>query len=272
MWMGDHPTTPWSLRQVARDLRTSPTTVHRIFRVFEEHGLLHKDTNGGYFPSLGLYKLASSIGVGQDLPVMIARPHLEALRDKIDETVMIGAYDPHRQEMMYLDVIESSHPVQHIVVPNRWRSIYPGAAGMGILAFLSEPERRSVYKRGLEAFTERTVVDVDELEKLLAKIRRDGYVISRGQRRVGAVGIAAPIFDSAGQVFGDVVITIPEQRFNEGLGATVASAGAATAKVISAELKAAGYVRSRRPGGEGDVRGAARRSGAETGDQPVRRR
>jgi DNA-binding IclR family transcriptional regulator len=251
-WLGDHPATPWSIREVARNLQTSPTTVHRIFRVFEDYGLLHKDANGGYFPSLGIYKLARSIVEGQDLPVTVARPHLAALRDRCNETVMLGAYDPGRQQMMYLEVLESSHPVQHIVVPNQWRSIYPGGAGMGILAFLPEPERRAVYARGLEALTDRTVVDIDELEKLLASIRHDGYVVSRGQRRVGAVGIAAPVFDAARNVFGDVVVTIPEQRFDEDMAPAVSGAAAASARAISAELRAASYIRSgvRRPGAD----------------------
>jgi DNA-binding IclR family transcriptional regulator len=266
-WLGDHPEAPWSIRQVARNLRTSPTTVHRIFGVFEEHGLVHKDANGGYFPSLGLYKLARSIVVGQDLPVMVARTHLQALRDTYNETVMLGAYDPGRQEMMYVDVLESSHPVQHIVVPNRWRSIYPGAAGIGILAFLPEPERRSVYARGLEAFTERTVVDIDELEKLFAKIRRDGYVVSRGQRRVGAVAIASPVFDAVRNVFGDVVVTIPEQRFEEETAETIGGATATAAMAITSELRAAGFVRGGLQSTEArDASDGILRSSAEIGD------
>src|SRR5262245_15510562 len=156
--MADHPKSPWSIRQVARDLETSPTTIHRIFGVFEAQGLLQKDLNGGYSASLELHRLCRLIIVGQDLPVTIARPYLEGLRDKWDETVMLGVYDPGQQLMMYLDVLQSRQPVQHIVVPNVWRSIHAGAAGMAILAYLPEAERRRLYEGGLEAFTDRTLV------------------------------------------------------------------------------------------------------------------
>ena len=241
-WLADHPKTPWSIRRVARDLETSPTTVHRIFGTFEASGLLRKDGDGGYLPSLGLYRMCRAI-IGEDLPVELARPHLTALMEEVDETVMFGAYDPKRQQMMYLAVCLSRHPVQHIVVANEWRTIHAGAAGLGILAFLPEPERRSVYARGLERFTDKTIVNEDELEAMLATIRRAGYVRSRGQRRVGAGGIAAPVFDCLGNVFGDVCITIPDQRFDERLTKSRGTAAVAAADAITEQFRRAGFRR-----------------------------
>lgn len=241
-WMADHPKPPWSVRQVARDTNTSPTTIHRIFATFEERGLLQRDVNGGYLPSLGLYRLCRSI-VGQDLPVALAREALDALAEECNETVMLGAYDAKRQQMMYIDVRQAHHPVQHIVVPNEWRPIHAGATGLAILAFLPEPERRALYERGLPALTENTVVDVDEIEKSLVEIRRTGYVRTRGRHTVGAVAVAAPVFDSAGNVFGDVCITVPDQRFQDDLTDVLGKAAMRTAAAISELLRSAGYRR-----------------------------
>ena len=70
-----------------------------------------------------------------------------------------------------------------------------------------------------------------------------GYAYSRGQRSRGAVGLGAPLFDAAGDVFGDVCITIPEGRFDPAqepkLGALLVSAAAD----ISADLRDAGFLR-----------------------------
>lgn len=242
VWMSEHAKTPWSVRQVARDLKTSPTTVHRIFTIFEGRGLLQKDGNGGYLPSLGLYKLCRLI-VGQDLPVAVARPHLDALLEETGETVMLGAYEGKLGMMMYIDVRHTRHPIQHMVVANEWRPIYAGATGLAILAFLSEAERREIYDRGMAPLTDRTVIDIDELENNLAKIRRAGYARTLGQHRVGAVGIAAPVFDCDGDVFGDVCLTIPEQRFQERLTKPLGTAVMATANAITAGLRSAGHRR-----------------------------
>jgi IclR family acetate operon transcriptional repressor len=181
--------------------------------------------------------------VGQDLPSALAREALDTLADECGETVMLGAYDPKRQQMMYIDVRQAHHPVQHIVVPNEWRPIYAGATGLAILAFLPEKERRELYDSGLSALTDRTIIDVEEIEKTLAEIRRVGYVRTRGRHTVGAVGIAAPVFDSVGNVFGDVCITLPDQRFQDELTEVLGKAAMRTAATISDHLRSAGYRR-----------------------------
>jgi DNA-binding IclR family transcriptional regulator len=51
------------------------------------------------------------------------------------------------------------------------------------------------------------------LAQALARIRQQGYAITRGERTPGAVGIAAPISGASGACIGSVGITLPEQRF-----------------------------------------------------------
>ncbi len=241
-WMADHPKTPWGIRQVARDMNTSPTTVHRIFGVFEGRGLLQKDGNGGYIPSIDLYRMCRSIG-GQDLPVRVARPLLNNLARESSETVMLGAYDARRHEMMYVDVRRTPHALPHIGRLNRWRPIHAGAPGLAILAFLRRAERDEVYQHGLDAMTDRTVVDIDELEQLLAQVRELGFAHTRGHHTVGTVGFGAPVFDAAGNVYGDVCIGMSEQRFSDQLVQPLGEMAKATASAISHRLKAAGYRR-----------------------------
>jgi IclR family transcriptional regulator, acetate operon repressor len=241
-WMADHHGTPWGIRQVARDIGTSPSTVHRIFGIFEERGLLRKDSNGGYSPALALYRMCRLIA-GSAMPIELSRPYLDGLAQECDETVMLGAYDAHRQEMMYIDVRQAYHPVQHIVVPNVWRPIYAGATGLAILAFLPEKERQAIYAKGLTALTDRTVTNAEQLEALLEKIRQAGYVRTRGHHTVGAVAVAAPVFDSRGSVFGDVCITIPDQRFQEEFTEKLGAAAMATAAAITEQFRSANYQR-----------------------------
>ena len=87
------------------------------------------------------------------------------------------------------------------------------------------------------------MVTADDLEAEAAKIRARGYAYSQGQRSRGAIGFGAPLFDAAGDVFGDVCITIPEGRFDPAqepkLGRFLVSAAAD----ISADLRGAGFLR-----------------------------
>ena len=87
------------------------------------------------------------------------------------------------------------------------------------------------------------MVAADELEAESAGIRARGYAYSRGQRSRGAVGFGAPLFDAAGDVFGDVCITIPEGRFDPAQEPKLGSVLVAAAADITADLHGAGYLR-----------------------------
>jgi IclR family acetate operon transcriptional repressor len=242
IWICTHPNPPWSVRSIARELDTSPTTVHRIFGTFESRGLLERDGDGGYVPGLELFRISHTVAAELS-PARLARPHLEALSNQFSETAMLGTYNSQRGEMIYLDVVQSAHPVRYIIEKGMWMKIHAGATGLAILSFLPEQERRAIYKRGLAPLTDQTVTTEEDLELAAAQIRQVGWVSTHGQRTVGAVGTAAPVFDAAAEVFGDVCITIPEQRFDDRLTETIGAAVAATAKNVTAELCRAGYRR-----------------------------
>ncbi len=61
--------------------------------------------------------------------------------------------------------------------------------------------------------TDQTVTDPDELEEILAQIRRDGYNVSVGDLDPAVHSIAAPIRDHAGRVVAAVSVAGPSHRF-----------------------------------------------------------
>jgi IclR family transcriptional regulator, acetate operon repressor len=242
IWLVTHPKPPWSVRHVARELHTSPTTIHRVFGIFEGRGLLEKDGVGGYVPGLELYRIGHSVASHMS-PVRVVRPYLEALSRRCGETVMLGAYDPGRGEMMYLDMVQSAHPIRYVLEVNEWMPIHAGATGLAIFASLPEQDRKATYSRGLMPLTNRTLINEDELEDAVVRLKRDGYIWTRGQRQVGAVGIAAPVFDSADEVFGDVCVTIPDQRVEEPMLDEIGLQVLETSNAVTAELRRLGYRR-----------------------------
>jgi IclR family transcriptional regulator, acetate operon repressor len=239
MSLADSPEGPWSVRQVARELDTSPATVHRIFRGFQERQLLTRDRDGSYQPGLELFRLCQALADNLS-PVRLVRPHLESLAEDCGEAVLFGAYNATRGQMLFLDFVQAAHQLQYMVELDRWIPVHSGATGQAILAFLPEEERAEIYRRGLDRLTGATLVSRIALEHALATARDRGYAYTHGQRTPGAVGIAAPVFDSVGAVFGDVCITIPEQRFDERLEASLAAALMRTSATVSEELRAAG--------------------------------
>jgi IclR family transcriptional regulator, acetate operon repressor len=242
IWLADHTADTWGVRQVAREMNTSPSTIYRIFQVFESRDLVTKNEDGRYTPGLELFRICQVFSQRLS-PVKIAKPHLDRLAHACGETVLFAAYGVRRGQMIVIDIIDAPHPLRWVVSTNQWRTLHSGATGLAILAFLPDEERRAIYTRGLERFTDQTLVNPENLELEVAKIRARGYAYSRGQRAKGAVGLGAPVFDAADDVFGDVCVTIPEGRFDPSQEPKLGSLLVAAAADISADLRGAGFLR-----------------------------
>jgi len=93
-----------------------------------------------------------------------------------------------------------------------------------------------VSRTKLPSVTERTITDPELLDAELMRVRQLGYAVTHGQRVVGAVGIAAPIWGPTGRVLGSIVVTVPEQRFQPSLELTLGQLAVEFANKITKAL------------------------------------
>lgn len=235
-WMVDSPQSEWGVREIASQLALPPSSVHRLLASMERSNLVvRNEASGTYALDLEFLRLAHRATTKLPLPPS-ASDHLRQLVEAVDETASIGLYNPQRQMMVFHIVIESSNPLRYVVETDRWVPVTAGASGLAILAFLSDAERARILGRALPAFTENTITNPIALETELARIRKQGYAVSHGQRQAGAVAIAAPIFGAHGEVIGDTLLTIPEPRFKEADTPRLTQAVLACSRAISSEL------------------------------------
>jgi DNA-binding IclR family transcriptional regulator len=240
-WIADHQSEPLVVRQIARDLDTSPSTIHRILGTFQDHRLVARGGNGEYVTGLELYRLCALIADELSL-TRVAHSHLQRLTQECSETTLFGTYDPGRGQMMFIDRVEALHPLRYVVDLHRWMPLHAGATGLAILAFLPAEERQRIYAAGLERLTPDTLATADALEEELERVRQQGYAHSKSQRVPGAVGFAAPVFDSTGIVCCDICVTMPEQRFEGGTFAeSLAAVLVIASQRVTDDLKSVGY-------------------------------
>jgi IclR family acetate operon transcriptional repressor len=213
--MAEKPGRDWGVRETAKAFHMSPSSAHRILTTLEHEGLIGVEPGKGrYHLSLEFFRIAWRATLRFPFR-QAALPVLQNLVAQCNETAFLGLYDPTRMEMMFAEVVESSHPLRYEIELNRWLPVYAGATGLAIMAFLPEPERRAIVARTrLAPLTDRTITDPDRLEKELARVREHGYACTHGQRIPGAVGLAAPIWGPDGRVAGDLILTIPDHRFD----------------------------------------------------------
>lgn len=203
----------YGVRELAGRLGVSASTAHRLLTDLAELGMVSRTPAGNY--RLGMEFLRLAWTASTRFPLREAASDVLAdLTARSDESSFFGLYSEQRRQMMFSVSVESPHPLRYTVPQGVWLPLHAGASGLAILAFLPAEVQAEIARGGLDALTERTLVDADQLANRLARIRRDGYAISHGERINGAIAIAAPVMGQAEAVIGDIGITIPDSRFN----------------------------------------------------------
>jgi len=249
-WMADSDEQSWGIRQAARGLEVPPSTAHRTFAMLESAGALVSDDDGRYRFSLDLIRLASRIAL--DLPLRrAALPHMGNLVEETGETIYLGVYGGERRRLMYVDRVESPHPLRYVLPMYEWLPMHAGAGGEAILAFLPEDDIEAILAADqLPVLTDKTVTDPRQLRDELEQIRRDGYIETRGRLLEGTVGMAAPVFGPDDRVVGSIVVALPEIRLDPSDSQTLGGRLRACADAVSADLGGS------RPVGEPTLAGA----------------
>jgi DNA-binding IclR family transcriptional regulator len=116
--------------------------------------------------------------------------------------------------MVIVDRVEGKDPVKVIVPVGTHQPLNHGAPGKLLLAYRypkQGAQLRELMSRGkITKLTERTLMEPRRLEDELNKIRRLGYATSDGEAIRGTIGIAAPVWNSMGQVEAALALTAVE--------------------------------------------------------------
>ncbi|MDB5405252.1 MAG: hypothetical protein JWL84_164 [Rhodospirillales bacterium] len=215
-WLAENPSSEAGVREVAAGLQISPSSAHRLLLALAEEGFVQQNSQTSQY-SLGLefFRLAQ-LTTGKAPIRQAALEPMRHLVDACNETALLGIYNQVRQEMMFAASVESGHSLRYVIELNKWMPVHTGASGLAIMAFLSETEIQSIIHRTrLAPLTGRSITESYRIVAELENVRQRGFAFTRGQRIPGAVGLAAPMFGSSGEVLGDICLTIPEQRFDD---------------------------------------------------------
>lgn len=227
----------WGIRDLAAETELSRSSIHRIVREMTTLGLLSAAPRAGRSEvGPALTRLALELTDRVDV-ARVARPILEELRDLTGETAILALYDRGQRRFRAVTAAESSHPIRYIWGSLQdWNDVHLGASGKGILAFLPQTEQDAIVDALPDPIGGTRSISRAELRAALAEARASGFVISRGDRFAGAVGVSAPIRDAAGRVVGDVLLGWPDNRNDAAKEHAAAQAAVSAAGRISAEL------------------------------------
>lgn len=138
------------------------------------------------------YAYLSSLNIQQ-----IAQPFLEALNEEVRESSSISVLDG--ADVLYVARIPTSRIMTIALGIGTRLPAHCTSMGRVLLAELPADKVTELVGPTIEAHTEFTITDPEELERELAEIRRQGWALVDQELEIGLRSIAAPLRDSAGR-------------------------------------------------------------------------
>jgi DNA-binding IclR family transcriptional regulator len=223
---------------LAQRVGLAPSTVHRLLQSLIGPGMIERSGGESYRPGRELFRMASLLTQRFDIRA-IARPILQELWSKWQETCALCSYDSDSQSARVMDTIASVHPLQYVIQPAATLSLAWGSLGRSILAWLPDEAVDIVLARsklgplsGVRAPPRAAILAE------LRRIRRQGYARYEDRTVLNIAGIAAPVFSGAGAVSGSIGVTMPLTRFKRCDSNALSEAVVAAARRVSAALGA----------------------------------
>jgi IclR family KDG regulon transcriptional repressor len=197
--------------ELSKQLQLSKGAVHKLLVTLEAEGFIRKNEETKQY-TLGytLLELGSKVIKNHDI-VDFSAPYMNDLVASTQELVVLCVLD--KTDAIYVAKADSPHPVRFNVDTYRRFPPYATSGSRVLLAYQPEAFQEEILAQAeIRAYTPHSFASTDEIRSNLQEIRSRGYEISSNRRNVGVTGMAAPIFDSAGQVTAAISVIGPSDR------------------------------------------------------------
>lgn len=166
-------------------------TVYRFCQTLRHLGYLEVDAEGRYRPGSRAITLGQAAISSLDV-AELARPLAARLREETGQTVNMAV--PDGEDIVFVIRIRGTSLLDLRVEVGSRLPAYCTSLGRAMLSCLPDDELETYLRTAhLEARTERTIVDRDELRSRILGIREVGYAVNDGELESALRGVAAPI-------------------------------------------------------------------------------
>ncbi|MBY5392841.1 IclR family transcriptional regulator [Rhizobium leguminosarum] len=202
----------WSSDALILALGTSRSTGYRYIKALADIGMLASVANGYY--TLGPRIIELDLQIRHCDPLYkAAGPVLKKMASESALSAILCALFSG-SVLCVREELAPDSPA-HLFSRGQRRPLFRGAASKIILAHLGPHQLRSIYAKHKGTIaTSGLGADWDSFRENLAEIRRAGFAKSVGEFNPDVIGIAAPIFNKAGQILGSIGVAGAESKFN----------------------------------------------------------
>ncbi|MBM3302705.1 MAG: IclR family transcriptional regulator [Deltaproteobacteria bacterium] len=225
---------------ICNRLGLSKSNVSRLLDTLQNRGYIEQNKiTGNYRLGLKSFEMGQIFFKKMGLLKQV-RPVMEELTAQCDEAVYVAIL--HVGEVVYLDMVETTHSVRAISRVG-WRlPAYCTAVGKAQLAFLQEDElERFLSNLTLKRLTANTITDKEKLRRHLTQVAEQGYAIDNEECEEEIRCVGVPIWDYTRRPVASICISGPssrvtDERIQKELAALVKEAGSRVSRQLGYEI------------------------------------
>jgi DNA-binding IclR family transcriptional regulator len=196
--------------EVAGHLGVSVSTAHRLLSSLVYRDLAEQDPATREYRS-GAALRARSDGAGGINLIGLTRPYLDLLSRELGETIQLLVLQG--QNVKFIGASESTRSLRTSSRVGVTLPAHTASGGKVLLAELSPPDFRALYRsKRLPARTPDSITSREDLEVILAKVRRAGYATSIGEGEPDVSAVAVAVRDQSGQAHAAIAASGPRVR------------------------------------------------------------
>lgn len=202
---------PLTIAEIAKKTKMNRTSLFRILYTLRSKGLVEMDLNTGKY-RLGMKIVRLSSLVLQRLDIRrLAKSYLEALRDRLQETIHLVVLN--EKSAIFIDKMEISGSIFMGSYIGWIAPLYCTASGKLLLSY-QDQEYIDDYLQtvSIKPYTHKTIMSKEQLRENIEWIKTVGYSVDDEEMVEGLTCYAAPVFDGKGKIKAAVSVSGPTSR------------------------------------------------------------
>ena len=201
-----------STTEISRKLGFHKATVSRILLTLREHRFLEQNNQTKRF-RLGPTAMNLGLAVRQSLKtdlVQIAKPFIDALRDRLKESVLLEILAVNNTIIAY--IAEGPGRVRLAGTIGDFLPTHVAAGAKAILAFSPPEVQKHFLQKQMPRLTPYTITDPAELESQFRQIIKQGVSFDKEEHDIDINAIGVPVFNGEKKPVAAVVVAGPRTR------------------------------------------------------------
>lgn len=204
-----------TMLEITQAMGLSKTTVYRLLGSLQQMGYVSKnETNARYHLTKKLLGLGLK-ALGEANLVELSLPVMQALRDEIKESVMLGILMNNR--VVLLEQVIGSHNFTFLLRSGNSFNLHSSVPGKIFLAYTKNKilQEQLLDSIDFQVYNERTIASKDAMLQEIEEVRSLGYALDQEEEMAGVHCVATPIFNQFGMLIAALWTSGPSGRLRK---------------------------------------------------------